>query len=128
MQNIQEAAAAFLACKRVAVTDDYGWSSDIGGLAILDGTSLLDYDGRVRIEAIREHLEPRLHLVPRFRQLLYRPRLGLGAFLRLHHAVADGAAALAAFGVLLDRASDTPTLIEPPSTTSHDRRLPWPRD
>jgi diacylglycerol O-acyltransferase len=31
--------------------DDYGWSSDIGGLAIVDGTSLLDRDGRVRIEA-----------------------------------------------------------------------------
>ena len=58
--------------------DDYGWSTDIGGLAILDGTSLLDRDGRVRIEAVRRRLEPRLHLVPRFRQLLYRPRLGLG--------------------------------------------------
>ena len=58
--------------------DDYGWSSDIGGLAILDGTSLLDRDGRIRIEAVRARLEPRLHLVPRFRQLLYRPRLGLG--------------------------------------------------
>ena len=33
--------------------DDYGWSSDIGGLAILDGTSLLDCDGRVRIDAVR---------------------------------------------------------------------------
>jgi diacylglycerol O-acyltransferase len=58
--------------------DDYGWSSDIGGLAICDGTSLLDPEGRVRIEAVREQLEPRLHQVPRFRQLLYRPRLGLG--------------------------------------------------
>jgi diacylglycerol O-acyltransferase / wax synthase len=156
--------------------DDYGWSSDIGGLAILDGTRLLDRDGRVRIEAIHEQLEPRLNLVPRFRQLLYRPPLGLGwplwvdaprfdladhirvhpvaapggqaqllqacqelarrrldparplwelwllpglpdrrvgAFLRLHHAVADGAAALAAFGALLDQASDTPVLVEP---------------
>ena len=44
--------------------DDYGWSSDIGGLAILDGTSLLDPEGRVRIEAIRQRLEPRLHVVP----------------------------------------------------------------
>jgi diacylglycerol O-acyltransferase / wax synthase len=148
--------------------DDYGWSSDIGGLAICDGTSLLDRDGRVRIEAVRTRLEPRLHLVPRFRQLLYRPRLGLGwplwadapsfdladhirvhpvaapggqaqllaacqelaarrvnparplwelwllpglpdrrvgAYLRLHHAIADGTAALAAFGVLLDPAA-----------------------
>jgi len=58
--------------------EDYGWSTDIGGLAILDGASLLDPGGRVRIEAIRQQLEPRLHRVPRFRQLLYRPRLGLG--------------------------------------------------
>jgi diacylglycerol O-acyltransferase / wax synthase len=58
--------------------DDYGWPNEIGGLAILDGTSLLDRDGRVRIEAVRQRLEPRLHLVPRFRQLLYRPRRGLG--------------------------------------------------
>jgi len=58
--------------------DDYGWSTDIGGLAILDGTSLLDEDGSVRVGAVRRHLEPRLQLVPRFRQLLYRPRLGLG--------------------------------------------------
>src|SRR5512142_678334 len=58
--------------------DDYGWSSDIGGLAVLDGASLLDSHGRVRIEAVREQFEPRLGMVPRFRQLLYRPRLGLG--------------------------------------------------
>ena len=58
--------------------DDYGWSTDIGGLAILDGASLLDPGGRVRIEAVRTRLEPRLHLVPRFRQLLYRPSLGRG--------------------------------------------------
>jgi hypothetical protein len=44
--------------------DDYGWSSDIGGLAICDGTSLLDPEGRVRIEAVRGQFEPRLHLVP----------------------------------------------------------------
>jgi hypothetical protein len=152
--------------------DDYGWSSDIGGLAICDGTSLLDPEGRVRIEAVRAQLEPRMHLVPRFRQLLYRPGLGLGwplwvdapafdladhvrvravaapgdqaqllracqelvrrrldparppwelwllpglqgrrvgALLRLHHAVADGAAALAVFGALLDPAPGAPT-------------------
>jgi diacylglycerol O-acyltransferase / wax synthase len=57
---------------------DYGWSQDIGVLAILDGTWLLDPDGRVRIDEVRRRLEPRLHLVPRFRQLLYRPRRGLG--------------------------------------------------
>jgi WS/DGAT/MGAT family acyltransferase len=159
--------------------DDYGWSSDIGGLAILDGTGLLDCDGRVRIEAVRARLEPRLQLVPRFRQLLYRPRLGLGwplwvdapcfdladhirvhpvaapggqaqllaacqelaarrldparplwelwllpglpqrrvgAYLRLHHAIADGTAALAAFGALLDQAVNAPTPAAPPWT------------
>ena len=159
--------------------DDYGWSSDIGGLAILDGTSLLDRDGRVRIEAIRQRLEPRLHLVPRFRQLLCRPRRGLGwplwvdapsfdlanhirvlqlaapggeaqllqacqelarrrldparplwelwllpglpeqrvgAYLKLHHVIADGAAGLAAFGALLDPTADAPTPVAPPWT------------
>jgi WS/DGAT/MGAT family acyltransferase len=58
--------------------DEFGWPDDIGALAILDGTSLLDPDGRVRIDEVRRHLEPRLQLVPRFRQLLYRPRWGLG--------------------------------------------------
>jgi WS/DGAT/MGAT family acyltransferase len=159
--------------------DDYGWSSDIGGLAILDGASLLDSDGRVRIEAVREQLEPRLGMVPRFRQLLYRPRRGLGwplwvdapafdlanhirvhpvaapggeaqllaagqelarqrldparplwelwllpglpdrrvgACLRLHHVLADGAAALAAFGALLDLTPDTHSPAVPPWT------------
>ena len=159
--------------------DDYGWSTDIGGLAILDGTSLLDRDGHLRIEAVRRQLEPRLHLVPRFRQLLYRPRRGLGwplwvdapsfdladhlrvhplgapadeaqllqacqelarrrldparplwelwllpglperrvgAFLRLHHVLADGPAAVAAFGALLDLTADAPTPVAPPWT------------
>ena len=58
--------------------DDFGWPEDIGVIAILDGTSLLDPDGRIRIEAIHRQLAPRLQLVPRFRQLLYRPRRGLG--------------------------------------------------
>jgi diacylglycerol O-acyltransferase / wax synthase len=150
--------------------DDYGWPNQIGGLAILDGTSLLDRDGHLRIEAVRRQLEPRLDLVPRFRQLLSRPRLGLGwplwvdapcfdlahhlrvhplatpgdqaqllracaelarrrldparplwelwllpglperrvgAFLKLHHVLADGPAGVAAFGALLDLTPDT---------------------
>jgi WS/DGAT/MGAT family acyltransferase len=159
--------------------DDYGWSSDIGGVAVLDGASLLDRGGHVRVDAVREQFEPRLHLVPRFRQLLYRPRLGLGwplwvdaptfdladhirvhpvaapggqaqllaacqdlaarrldpsrplwelwllpglpdqrvgAYLRLHHAIADGTAALAVFGALLDQAPGAPAPIAPPFT------------
>jgi diacylglycerol O-acyltransferase / wax synthase len=62
----------------VLLWDDFGWSGNIGVLAVLDGTGLLDPDGGVRIEAVRRQLEPRLHLVPRFRQRLYRPGLGLG--------------------------------------------------
>lgn len=58
--------------------DDFGWSGDIGALAILDGASLLDDEGELRIEAVRRRIEPRLHLVPRLRQCLYRPRRGLG--------------------------------------------------
>jgi diacylglycerol O-acyltransferase / wax synthase len=167
------------ASDRFMLWEDYGWSGDIGGLAILDGTSLLDRDGRLRLEAVRRHIEPRLHLVPRFRQLLYRPRLGLGwplwvdapgfdlvdhlrvhavaapgdqaqllaacqqlarrrldparplwelwllpglperrvgALLRLHHTIADGAAAAAAFGALLDLTADPPTPAAPPWT------------
>src|SRR5215207_538884 len=57
--------------------DGHGWSGDIGVLAILEGTSLLDDDGRVRIEDVHRALEPRLHRVPRFRQRLYRPPRGL---------------------------------------------------
>jgi WS/DGAT/MGAT family acyltransferase len=57
---------------------DEAWPQDIGALAILDGRSLLDPAGRFRIEAVREAVEGRLHLVPRFRQLLHVPRRGLG--------------------------------------------------
>jgi len=58
--------------------EDQGWSQDIGALAILDGRDLLDADGRFPIDAVREHVGRRLHQLPRFRQILYRPRLGLG--------------------------------------------------
>ena len=53
------------------------WPQEIGALAILDG-SLLGPDGRFRIEAVRDVVAARLHLVPRFRQLLCVPRRGLG--------------------------------------------------
>jgi len=161
--------------------DDYGWCTDIGGLAILDGNNLLDGDGEVRIEAVRRRLEPRVHMVPRLRQRLLRPGLGLGwplwvdaasfdiaehvrvhpvaapgdeaqllraceelarqrldpaqrlwelwllpglrerrvgALLRMHHALADGAAAMAAFGALLDLVDDAPSPVAPPWTPS----------
>jgi len=164
---------------QVLLWDDFGWSGDIGALAILDGASLLDDDGEVRIEAVRRRIEPRLHLVPRFRQRLYRPRRGLGwplwvdsasfdladhvrvhplaapgdeaqlllaceelarrrldparplwemwllpglpqgrvgLFVKLHHAIADGVAGVAAFGALLDLAADAAGPVAPPWT------------
>jgi hypothetical protein len=45
--------------------DDFGWPWDIGVLAIVDGTRLLDGAGRVRIDEVRQRMEPRLHLLPR---------------------------------------------------------------
>ena len=151
--------------------DDYGWSTDIGGLGILDGTTLLNDDGSVRVDAVLRHIGPKVPLVPRFRQLLRRPGLGLGwplwvdapsfdladhiqvhplpepgdrdqllracqelaarpfdparplwqlwllpglpdrqvgVFLKLQHVLADGPAAMAAFGALLDSRADAP--------------------
>jgi len=58
--------------------DDAGWPWDIGAIGVLDGTGLVDGDGQFRIEAVRRVIEPRLHLVPHSRQLLYRPPPGLG--------------------------------------------------
>jgi diacylglycerol O-acyltransferase / wax synthase len=58
--------------------DDAGWPQDIGILAILDGNPLLDANGRFRMEKVRRAIEARLHLVPRFRQLIFLPRRGQG--------------------------------------------------
>ena len=55
-----------------------GWPQVIGALAVLEGGSMVDTAGEFRIEAIRETVGHRLHLVPRFRQALYWPRRGLG--------------------------------------------------
>jgi hypothetical protein len=55
-----------------------GWPQEIGALAILDGGSLFDAGGEFRLGAVREAVGRRLHLIPRFRQVLYWPRLGLG--------------------------------------------------
>jgi WS/DGAT/MGAT family acyltransferase len=55
-----------------------GWAQDIGALAIIDGTSLSDGEGRFSIASARRQVARRLHLVPRFRQLLYQPGFGFG--------------------------------------------------
>lgn len=58
--------------------DAVGWPQDIGALAILDGPRLLEPDGRLRLDVLRTAIESRLHLIPRFRQVPYAPRRGLG--------------------------------------------------
>lgn len=58
---------------------DDTWPQDIGALVFLDGRKLLARHRRAtRREAVREGLERRLHRLPRLRQVLYVPRLGLG--------------------------------------------------
>lgn len=161
------------------------WPQDIGALALLDGTHLLEPTGRFRIEAVRDAIESRLHLVPRFRQVVHLPARGLGGhlwvdaptfdlnehirvrplpadsgeadllvatehlrrqrldptrplwqmwfmpglpneriamFVRLHHCIADGMAAMATISALLDTAADAPTAAPAPPW----RPVPWP--
>lgn len=54
------------------------WPQDIGALIILDGSNLYDESGRFRLERVCQAVAGRLHLVPRFRQLLHVPRTDLG--------------------------------------------------
>ena len=63
---------------RLMLTASRRWPQEIGALAILDGTTLLDEAGRLRIELIRQVVSERLHLVPRFRQRLHVPARWLG--------------------------------------------------
>jgi len=155
------------------------WPQDIGALALLEATHLLEPTGRFRIEAVRAAIESRLHLVPRFRQVVHVPRRGLGGplwidapdfdltkhirvrplpagsgeadllvateqlrrqrmdpsrplwemwfmpglpderigmFVRLHHCIADGMAAMATISALLDTAPFAPAAATPPWT------------
>jgi diacylglycerol O-acyltransferase / wax synthase len=63
---------------RLILWPDEVWPQDIGALGVLDGSSLLDSKGQFRMEAVKRAVEARLHLLPRFRQVLYVPRRGLG--------------------------------------------------
>ena len=54
------------------------WPQDIGAVVVLDGGGLLDGGGRFPIETARRTVAGRLHLVPRFRQLLHIPPRRLG--------------------------------------------------
>jgi diacylglycerol O-acyltransferase len=57
--------------------EEEGWPQEIGALALLDGSSFFGADGEFRIASVRDAVG-RLHLVPRFRQVLYWPKRGLG--------------------------------------------------
>ena len=64
---------------RLILWPDKVWPQDIGALSVLEGSGLLESDGSLRIEAAKQVIEGRLHLLPRFRQILYVPRRrGLG--------------------------------------------------
>jgi WS/DGAT/MGAT family acyltransferase len=58
--------------------ENLGWPQDIGAIAVLDGAALLDVDGSLRLDDIRTAIAGRLHRVPRLRQVMHRPRAGLG--------------------------------------------------
>ena len=46
---------------RLMLWSDGSWPQDIGALAILDGRTLLEPDGRLRIETVRAAIASRLH-------------------------------------------------------------------
>jgi diacylglycerol O-acyltransferase len=58
--------------------EDRGLPMQVAALAILEGAPLLDANGQPRLDLLREHLQRRLPLAPRLRQVLVRPRVGLG--------------------------------------------------
>jgi diacylglycerol O-acyltransferase / wax synthase len=58
--------------------EDHGQPTTIGVVAILEGTPLVDADGRVRLDVVRDALARRLHRVPRLQQVVHRPATGLG--------------------------------------------------
>lgn len=157
--------------------EDHGLPMHVAALGILDGASLVDASGQLRLNAMCAAVEQRLHLAPRLRQVLFRPRFGLGPpiwaddarfdirqhvrtrvlpapggeaelldmcawlneqpldrtrplweiwlltglpdrkvglLIRLHHVVADGLAAMAMIGALLEPAAGAPAAAPPP--------------
>jgi len=54
------------------------WPQEIAALLLLEGDHLRDAEGRFHLEIAQAAIEARLGLVPRFRQLIHRPRWGLG--------------------------------------------------
>ena len=157
--------------------ESHGRPMHVAALGVVDRASLLDAAGRLPLEEVRADLDRRLHLAPRLRQVLVRPRPGLGPpawaddarfeigrhvraravappgdeaallaacaelnqppldrsrplwelwllpgladgnvglLVRLHHAVADGVAAIALMGALFGTAPGPPPPLAPP--------------
>ncbi|MGM9470788.1 wax ester/triacylglycerol synthase domain-containing protein [Pseudarthrobacter sp. YS3] len=63
---------------RLMLWPDERWPQDVGALAVIDGRAFLEADGRFRLAAAQKAVERRLHLLPRFRQVLFPPKRGLG--------------------------------------------------
>ncbi|HXQ55573.1 MAG TPA: wax ester/triacylglycerol synthase family O-acyltransferase [Actinomycetes bacterium] len=55
-----------------------GLPQHVAILAVVEGGPLHDQDGRLRLDAVREQFDRRLHLAPRLRQLVVCPPLGQG--------------------------------------------------
>ncbi len=58
--------------------ESHGGPMHVAAIGVVDGIALLDAEGRLRLEEVRADLDRRLHLAPRLRQVLVRPRRGLG--------------------------------------------------
>ena len=58
--------------------DDRGWPQDIGVGIVLTGGELVRPGGTVQMELLRQRVSQRLHLLPRFRECIRRPPIGLG--------------------------------------------------
>ena len=58
--------------------EGHGRPMHVTAVAVVDGAPLLDAAGQLRLAAVRADMERRLHRAPRLRQVLVRPRRGLG--------------------------------------------------
>lgn len=58
--------------------EDHGLPMHVAALLVLEGAPLADGSGQLRLDVVRQSIERRLHRTPRLRQVLSRPRFGLG--------------------------------------------------
>ena len=58
--------------------ESHGGPMHVAAVGVVDGAALLDAAGRLELEEVCADLDRRLHLAPRLRQVLVRPRRSLG--------------------------------------------------